>query len=88
MDGTELDSKWATKRLSNSNGRSVWIGCYHSGQWICWTPLQYRYWCVCGLVTYLMLLFRSKRTQIDDTLDVWAAHGMGGVTGAILTRVC
>jgi len=34
-----------------------------------------------------MLLFRSKRTQIDDTLDVWAAHGMGGLTGAILTGV-
>src|SRR5207302_4974116 len=40
-----------------------------------------------GLVTYLMLLFRSRRTQIDDTLDVWAAHGMGGVTGALLTGV-
>jgi Amt family ammonium transporter len=40
-----------------------------------------------GLVTYLMLLFRTKGTQIDDTLDVWAAHGMGGVTGAILTGV-
>ena len=25
--------------------------------------------------------------MIDDTLDVWAAHGMGGVTGAILTGV-
>jgi ammonium transporter, Amt family len=40
-----------------------------------------------GLVTYLMLLFRSRKTLIDDTLDVWAAHGMGGVTGAILTGV-
>jgi Amt family ammonium transporter len=40
-----------------------------------------------GLVTYLMLLFRTKGTQIDDTLDVWAAHGMGGVTGALLTGV-
>lgn len=40
-----------------------------------------------GLVTYLMLLFRSRWTQIDDTLDVWAAHGMGGVTGALLTGV-
>ncbi len=40
-----------------------------------------------GLVTYLMLLFRNKRTQIDDTLDVWAAHGMGGLTGALLTGV-
>lgn len=42
---------------------------------------------IAGVVTYLMLLFRSKRTRIDDTLDVWAAHGMGGVTGAILTGV-
>jgi Amt family ammonium transporter len=40
-----------------------------------------------GLVTYLMLLFRTKGTQIDDTLDVWAAHGMGGITGALLTGV-
>jgi Amt family ammonium transporter len=40
-----------------------------------------------GLVTYLMLFFRSKKTAIDDTLDVWAAHGMGGLTGAILTGV-
>ncbi|HEX3641430.1 MAG TPA: ammonium transporter, partial [Ktedonobacteraceae bacterium] len=40
-----------------------------------------------GLVTYMMLLFRSKKTSIDDTLDVWAAHGMGGLTGAILTGV-
>jgi ammonium transporter, Amt family len=40
-----------------------------------------------GVVTYAALLFRSKRTRIDDTLDVWAAHGMGGVTGAVLTGV-
>ncbi len=42
---------------------------------------------VAGVVTYVMLLFRSKKTRIDDTLDVWAAHGMGGVTGAILTGI-
>jgi ammonium transporter, Amt family len=42
---------------------------------------------IAGVVTYLMLLFRSKKTRIDDTLDVWAAHGMGGVVGAILTGV-
>jgi len=40
-----------------------------------------------GVVTYVMLLFRGKKTRIDDTLDVWAAHGMGGVAGAILTGV-
>lgn len=42
---------------------------------------------IAGVVTYLMLLLRSKRTKIDDTLDVWAAHGMGGVVGAILTGI-
>jgi len=42
---------------------------------------------IAGLVTYLMALFRSKATKIDDTLDVWAAHGMGGLTGALLTGI-
>ncbi len=42
---------------------------------------------IAGIVTYLMLLLRSKRTRIDDTLDVWAAHGMGGVVGALLTGI-
>ncbi len=40
-----------------------------------------------GAVTYIALLFRTHKTYIDDALDVWAAHGMGGVTGAILTGV-
>ena len=42
---------------------------------------------IAGVVTYLMLLLRNKRTRIDDTLDVWAAHGMGGVVGALLTGI-
>jgi ammonium transporter, Amt family len=42
---------------------------------------------IAGVVTYLMLYLRSKKMRIDDTLDVWAAHGMGGITGAILTGV-
>lgn len=42
---------------------------------------------IAGIVTYVMLLIRGKYTRIDDTLDVWAAHGMGGVTGALLTGV-
>jgi Amt family ammonium transporter len=42
---------------------------------------------IAGIVTYVMLFFRSKMTRIDDTLDVWAAHGMGGLVGALLTGV-
>lgn len=42
---------------------------------------------IAGVVTYLVLYFRSKYVAIDDTLDVWAAHGIGGLTGAVLTGV-
>lgn len=38
-----------------------------------------------GAVTYLAVYLRNRRIRIDDSLDVWAAHGVGGLTGAILT---
>ena len=38
-----------------------------------------------GVATYLAVYWRSTKIRIDDTLDVWAAHGIGGLTGAILT---
>lgn len=40
-----------------------------------------------GVVTYFAVHFRSKKIAIDDSLDVWAGHGIGGLTGAILTGV-
>lgn len=42
---------------------------------------------IAGVITYVALYIRSKKMQIDDTLDVWAAHGIGGVTGALLTGI-
>jgi Amt family ammonium transporter len=36
--------------------------------------------------SYFALLFRA-RTKLDDSLDVVAAHGVGGAVGAILTGV-
>jgi ammonium transporter, Amt family len=36
--------------------------------------------------SYFALIFRA-RTKLDDSLDVVAAHGTGGATGAILTGV-
>ncbi len=36
--------------------------------------------------SYFALIYRAK-TKLDDSLDVVAAHGMGGATGAILTGV-
>jgi Amt family ammonium transporter len=39
-----------------------------------------------AIPSYFMILYRS-RTRLDDSLDVWAAHGTGGTVGAILTGV-
>jgi Amt family ammonium transporter len=38
------------------------------------------------LPSHALILYRS-RTRLDDSLDVFAAHGTGGVTGALLTGV-
>ncbi len=39
-----------------------------------------------GMVCYYALLFRMSR-NIDESLDVWAVHGMGGTWGAIATGI-
>jgi ammonium transporter, Amt family len=41
---------------------------------------------IAALPSYYALLYRPK-TRLDDSLDVVSAHGIGGVTGAILTGV-
>jgi Amt family ammonium transporter len=41
---------------------------------------------VAALPSYFALLWRA-RTRLDDSLDVVAAHGLGGTVGALLTGV-
>jgi ammonium transporter, Amt family len=41
---------------------------------------------VAALPSYYALLYRA-RTRLDDSLDVVAAHGLGGTVGALLTGV-
>ncbi len=41
---------------------------------------------LCAFPSYFALLARS-RTRLDDSLDVVAAHGLGGASGALLTGV-
>src|SRR3990167_8030428 len=42
---------------------------------------------IAGVVTYAAVFIRSNKVKIDDTLDVWAAHGIGGLIGALLTGI-
>jgi len=42
--------------------------------------------CLAAPVSFLVLHYRAK-TSLDDTLDVFACHGVAGIMGAILTGV-
>jgi len=36
-------------------------------------------------VSYYVMLFRAKKMKVDESLDVWACHGVGGTFGALAT---
>jgi ammonium transporter len=41
---------------------------------------------VAGILCYTMMLYRIRK-GIDESLDAWAIHGMGGVWGALATGI-
>ncbi len=41
---------------------------------------------IAAVISYYAMLFRMKR-NIDESLDVWACHGIGGAWGAIATGI-
>jgi Amt family ammonium transporter len=40
---------------------------------------------IAALVCYWAVQLRTKLTRIDDALDVWGVHGVGGTVGALAT---
>ena len=42
---------------------------------------------IAALVCFPMIQVIKKRLQIDDSLDVFAVHGVGGITGSLLLAV-
>ena len=40
-----------------------------------------------GIICYMAVVVMKTRTKIDDALDVLACHGVGGITGALLTGI-
>lgn len=42
---------------------------------------------VAGIICYLAMHFKNKKTNIDDSLDVFACHGVGSVWGVIATGI-
>jgi Amt family ammonium transporter len=42
---------------------------------------------VAAAVCYYTMLFRARKMGVDESLDVWACHGIGGTWGAIATGI-
>jgi Amt family ammonium transporter len=42
---------------------------------------------VAAVVCYYAMLLRAKKMGIDESLDVWACHGIGGTWGALATGI-
>lgn len=40
-----------------------------------------------GIFCYFAMHIRTRKTQIDDSLDVMACHGVGGIWGALATGI-
>jgi Amt family ammonium transporter len=36
-----------------------------------------------SLIGFYCMVFRAKKMRIDESLDVWAVHGMGGTFGTL-----
>jgi ammonium transporter, Amt family len=41
-----------------------------------------------GTACYFVVSIVKQRFEIDDSLDVFAVHGVGGATGILLTAIC
>jgi len=42
---------------------------------------------IAAILSYYVMLWRSKANKIDESLDVFACHGIGGIWGALATGI-
>jgi Amt family ammonium transporter len=42
---------------------------------------------VAAVLSYYTMLFRARKMGVDESLDVWACHGIGGTWGALATGI-
>ena len=42
---------------------------------------------IAAVISYYMMVFRSNRMGVDESLDVWACHGLGGTWGVLATGI-
>ena len=79
-----MDKVWETISCWDGN----WYGCGFSNNnaciWFCWSRRAIILGLLGGLICYLGVELIRIKLKIDDSLDVFAVHGIGGMLGTIL----
>ncbi len=42
---------------------------------------------IAAIISYYVMVFRSRKMGVDESLEVWACHGVGGTWGVIATGI-
>jgi Amt family ammonium transporter len=42
---------------------------------------------IAATLSYFAMSFRARKMAVDESLDVWACHGIGGTWGALATGI-
>jgi ammonium transporter, Amt family len=63
-----------------------WAGGDYPGGWLCDPSGGHCHRRDCCPISYYAIRFRQRR-NLDESLDVWACHGMGGTWGAVATGI-
>lgn len=84
-----MGTEWVTKRKPSAVGMAVGGVCglvaITPGSGYVGVPAAIVIGLVAGVLSNLVSNWRVARTKIDDALDVFACHGVGGIWGSIAT---
>ena len=82
-----MDKTWETQRTRDCNRHGSWTGYdYPASGFV--GPLGALFIGLsAGIVCYFATQFIKRKLKIDDSLDVFPVHGVGGILGTLLAGV-
>ncbi len=82
---------WAETGKPSAMAAAIWAVCWlvviTPASGYVWPLSSIAIWLLGWVLTYMTVYLRTQKIKIDDSLDVWAAHGMWWLFWAVLTWV-